>query len=795
MPASINTIAIRLLALLVFSAAAFGIAVYPFAKLELAFGLAAYAIAGLWRPYLMLFMIPVWLAMINLAPWSGSLYLEDYDLLLGVTLAVFLARGLYGMQARLTLLQWFSIFLLAIATLTGFARGFFPAPEWQHIELSSYYSHWNALRLAKGFFWALLLLPAISALLHSQRDKSLASLAWGLAFAGAVVGIAAMWERHVFHAIAEAGSRYEILGNLLDFTTPYRITGLFSEMHTGGEAIDGFIALVWPFGLLALMVARTKVGVAFASLALLCALYAAVTTFSRASYLALAAGLVAGVFLLLWSRRNRQAAEKPPFLALLGLLVPVTLAYIHTKGGVISLGAVLMAWGGALLTGYLVSSGRKSLGFAFLGVLVVAACYGVARGMLTSKWVVNEFTTAWSIAAILSLLAVATGYWTGRNLVKVIRPRVLALLLLLVIGGSAVVVPALLGSRMETRFSTNREDVSGRGQHWKTTLNIMKSDWATHLFGMGIGRFPQEYLFAKSGEHGNYGFRQEDGKTLLLLGGGEDMTFGQRISLPAWKAYTLTMNARTNDASANLRVRICRRHILVPFDWNPQCVSMNQTLKNSDGEWQNIVWPFEMGALGEGAAFGRRPLLLELMNYQYRGDKRAGTKLEIEFVSITDQQGKERVANGNFSRALERWFPYYDFEHMPWHVKNLWVNVYFEQGWLGLSGFIAFLLSSVFAAVRYAAKGGLWGVAMFSVLVSYMSVGMFGGLIDVPRVVFLFYLLGMVTMLVSNTGSGSKPVSNGTRSSHKSHDSHRDRIQSHENRDGEIVMPKDSLRP
>lgn len=792
MSASIISIASRLLAMPVFFAAAWGIVVYPFARLELALGLAAYAIAVFWRPHLMLLVVPVWLALINLAPWSGSLYLDDYDLLLGVTLAVFLARGLYGMQARLTPAQWLSILLLALATLTGFARGFIPTPEWGHIEISSYYSHWNALRLAKGFFWALLLLPAISALLHSQRDKALTSLAWGLALAGAVVGIAAMWERHVFHAIAEAGTRYQILGNLLDFTTPYRITGLFSEMHTGGEAIDGFIALVWPFGLLAVMLARTRTGVAIASLTLMSALYAAVTTFSRASYLALAAGLVAGILLVWWSRQKNPMSQKAPLLLMPSLLVPVALSYIHTKGGVISLGAILMAWGGAMLTGYLVAARQKYLGVALVAMFGVAACYGIARGMLTSQWVANKPASAWTIATILSVLAVTSGYWSGARFVNVVCPRVFVLLLLLVVGGSAVVVPALLGSRMETRFSTNREDVAGRGQHWKAALDIMKNDWATQAFGMGTGRFPQEYLFAKSGEHGNYGFHRENGKTLLVLGGGEDLTFGQRISLAAWNSYTLTMNARTDDVSANLRVRICRRHILVPFDWNPQCVSMNQTLKNSSGEWQNIVWPFEMDALGDGAAFGRRPLLLELMNYQYRGDKRTGTKLEIEFVSIKDQYGKELVANGNFSRALERWFPYYDFEHMPWHIKNLWVNVFFEQGWLGLAGFIAFLLSSVFAAVRYAGKGGLWGVAAFSILVSYMSVGLVGGLVDVPRVVFLFYLLGMVTMLVSNTGSGSEPLLKTVRSRHKKHGPHRDRIQSHESRDGEIVMSHES---
>ncbi len=756
-----RTAVFRLLAMPVLFAAAWGVAAYPFARPELALGLLVYAVVAYWRPVVMLFAVPVWLAAINLAPWSGSLYLEDYDLFLGATLSVCLARGLYDPRLRLTPLQTAAVALLALATVTGFARGFFPVPEWSYIERSSYFSHWNALRQAKGFFWALLLLPALAALLRTRKDEAVTGLVWGLAAAGAVVGLAAMWERQVFLAVAEGGGRYQILGSLLDFTTPYRITALFSEMHTGGEAIDGFVALVWPFGLLALMRARSRAGIVLAALALLLVLYAAVTTFSRASYLALAVGLVAGILLLAGARRRVAADARAPVLVWIALLLPVALGGIHLRGGLVSLSAMLLAWGGAMLVGYRLLPHHRTAGIALLLALGLAGGYGIAHGMLTSRWVSNAPAFAWGVAALVALAAVAAGGWTASRLAAVVRPRTFALLLLLAAGGSAVVMPALLGSRMEIRFATNREDVEGRSHHWKTALDIMQPDWATHALGMGTGRFPEEYLFARSSAHGNYGFRREDQKTVLLLGGGQDLTFGQRIRLPAWQPYTLTLHARTADARADLRVRICRRHILVPFDWNPQCVTMQKTLQHSQA-WQEIVWDFDIGALGDGTVFGRRPLLLEIMNSQYRADGRPGTRIEIADIGIRDRLGRERVDNGNFARALERWFPYYDFEHLPWHIKNLWVNLYFDQGWLGLLGFIAFLFAAAQAAVRHACDGGLFGVALFAILASYMAVGMVGGLIDVPRVVFLFYLLGMGGMLLANAQAG-KPGARRTR--------------------------------
>jgi hypothetical protein len=63
----------RLLALPVFAAALWGLAHYPFANdVALGAGLAAYAALGLWRPTLMLFLTPPWLALINLAHGAAA---------------------------------------------------------------------------------------------------------------------------------------------------------------------------------------------------------------------------------------------------------------------------------------------------------------------------------------------------------------------------------------------------------------------------------------------------------------------------------------------------------------------------------------------------------------------------------------------------------------------------------------------------------------------------------------------------------------------------------------------------
>ena len=46
--------------------------------------------------------------------------------------------------------------------------------------------------------------------------------------------LSVLWERLAFT-------------DLLNFSSDYRVTGLFWEMHIGGAALDGFLALTVPF--------------------------------------------------------------------------------------------------------------------------------------------------------------------------------------------------------------------------------------------------------------------------------------------------------------------------------------------------------------------------------------------------------------------------------------------------------------------------------------------------------------------------------------------------------------------
>lgn len=117
--------------------------------------------------------------------------------------------------------------------------------------------------------------------IKTDADTAVRRLASGMLVGLTVVTLAVVWER-----LAYTG--------LWDFSTRYRTTALFWEMHVGGAAIDVYLALATPFVAWALWTTRSPLRwLAAAALALLTG-YACLTTFSRGVY-----GAVGGSLMLL----------------------------------------------------------------------------------------------------------------------------------------------------------------------------------------------------------------------------------------------------------------------------------------------------------------------------------------------------------------------------------------------------------------------------------------------------------------------------------------------------------------
>ena len=70
---------------------------FPDWRIAIALGLAVYAAVLMLRPAAWLIVVPAALPLLDLAPWTGRFFWDEFDLLMLVTLAVALVAPLLGM--------------------------------------------------------------------------------------------------------------------------------------------------------------------------------------------------------------------------------------------------------------------------------------------------------------------------------------------------------------------------------------------------------------------------------------------------------------------------------------------------------------------------------------------------------------------------------------------------------------------------------------------------------------------------------------------------------------------------
>ena len=251
-----------------------------------------------WRPGAWLFVLPAALPFLNFAPWTGWITVEEFDLLcLGVACGGYARMGFSTVEPRDETGESFAprrVFMVAaivvaVASAVACVRGMSLANDVVFSLFQGYADPLNSWRVFKSVGFAALLWPLLRREVQSDPSACVRRLAWGMVAGLGVVALAVLWER-----LAYTG--------LWDFSTRYRTTALFWEMHVGGAAIDAYLALATPFVVWALWTTRTPLRWSvLAALALLTG-YACLTTFSRGVYGAVLGSLLLLIVLLRWRR-------------------------------------------------------------------------------------------------------------------------------------------------------------------------------------------------------------------------------------------------------------------------------------------------------------------------------------------------------------------------------------------------------------------------------------------------------------------------------------------------------------
>ena len=785
-----QSILTKFLAVLLLCALAAAASQYPGNGALLALALAGYA-ALLWRrPAWWLLVIPALLPVLDLAPWTGWFYIEEFDLLLLATAAILYWRiGAAAATATLPAAFTVALGLASLAWATAAWIGFLPVQPFSTDALASYNSAWNSVRVAKGLAWALLLLPLLRISagpeLINLRRYFVPGMLIGLA--GACLSI--LWERAVFPG-------------LFDFASDYRPTGLFSAMHTGGAALDAYLALSFPFVAFLLAGAQSKRALALGLALLLLGTFAGMAIFSRDIYIAYGgSGALLGLLALV--RSARAGAFQPRLLlgiAAVIALVACALFQVFASGGYRTFAAALVLLGAAVILGgagqrltrlplftacalalalcavvllvYLrtgTGTGLPGLGKGPYLALMIAAVVFAASSLVLFFGPAAQRDNSFALAAgafpcVALCTALVAWHWGGSAALTDAALSIALAFALFVLNRAlpqplwrsdrpamsvalgcaillAILIPMTSSYYMGSRFSTSSEDLSTRQRHWSEALDMMSPDLLTSLFGMGLGTYPETYVWRNThGEApGSFSYKTEAGNEFLRLSGpqyaigyGEVLRTLQQVAPSEAGRYQVSLDVRRTRGDANLSVSVCERWMLYPQN----CGSIELHLAAADGAWHHYALELKQPSLPGAARLFRPPAQLALST------RTAHASVDIDNLSLRDAlTAEELLRNGSFSSGYDYWFFSSDRNHLPYHVKNFFVNTFFEQGWGGLAAIALLLAVSATQLALRAVRGEAGAGIYLAAMAGFMLVGLFDSLFDVPRLTLLFFLV------------------------------------------------------
>ncbi|MDB5932881.1 MAG: hypothetical protein JWQ01_225 [Massilia sp.] len=579
---------------------------YPLGAMWL--GAALLLVAALqWRwPRAWLVLVPAALPVLDLAPWTGRFFVDEFDALLAVTVLVHRLRSAPSPSTASVMapLGRAALVLFCVSTCVSLAIGAWPFPAPGLNGLNHYYSPYNGFRLAKGLAWALLLWPLLREALAVDVVKTQRRFAFGMGAGICAAALAVLWERAAFPGV-------------FNFTSGYRVVGLFSGMHIGGAYIEAYFAIALPF-------------------------------------------------LAWWTLASRRWPQR-------------------------LLGAAVLALGSYAL---LVTYARAGYLAAALAILVLAVAPQLRpRPPAPSRHMVR--------AVVLFALLAGLG-WVVAN-----------------------------GNAMQRRYASSARDFAVRVAHWKDALHMIDATPAAALAGMGLGRYPATYFMRSSEgvDPAYHALQAENGNTWLAMVAGAPLYFEQVVSLAPNRRYHLSFRARSRDADARLAAPVCHKWML----YSSRCIWQSVAIGDTGGAWRTFTSSFTNHPPG-GLRHALRPVKLSLFS------EAEGTLVDLDDVSLRDDDGTELLRNGSFSRGTDYWFFTSD-NHLPWHLENTWLQIGFEQGLAGLAAFGALVFCAVASLARRLRAGERQAPVLAAALAAFLALSPLSSVFDFPRISLIVYLI------------------------------------------------------
>jgi hypothetical protein len=286
---------------------------------------------------------------------------------------------------------------------------------------------------------------------------------------------------------------------------------------------------------------------------------------------------------------------------------------------------------------------------------------------------------------------------------------------------------------MRDRVDVARQDTVARLEHWRDGLKMTERTLATRLFGIGVGRYPEEYFWRHvvDVKPPTYRYQLDGDRSYLRLGGGA-LYINQAVEIAPITQYRLGVEIRSNDGKRrNLSVDLCSKWLLYSQD----CQAITFETTRNDAGWERFDAKLLSGAVGGGGIrWSRTPVKLSLSN------PAPNTEIDIRQVSLIDSEGRQLLKNGDFAEGGDHWLFTID-NPWPWHTENIAVHILVEQGWLGFmcaSLLVTLVIRRLFSQFRWRDVNS---AALLAALLGALVLGQVDSFFEFPRLTMMFILL------------------------------------------------------
>lgn len=320
-------------------------------------------------------------------------------------------------------------------------------------------------------------------------------------------------------------------------------------------------------------------------------------------------------------------------------------------------------------------------------------------------------------------------------------PRLITETIILVLVG-VLMAAAFSGARINIRAEASASDLNTRLDHWQGIVDSGRWSAIDIAVGHGLGTMPTNYALSGKGELDKIGtFEIDPHSGVLTIIPGSDLMLTQRTPIDSNGAYLFEMIYTAND-EIKVAVALCRRNMIIFEFWAHGCGNIvRRTLPSTNaGESKTYL----MGLTATKDTFFGLPGALTIKTTA--GD----VPLTIESISLVNADGVQLLKNNSFDDGGDFWFFYYDFEHLVWHIKNLYLSFAYQFGVVGALLIVALIVSATFA---FNSKEQLLSLpaAIFSAfLAGQFAFGLFGDPLDSSRTNMWFFFL-LFGALLPNT--------------------------------------------